>query len=149
MANIVLFERMMRSQIDRRISGIPKPPNSDLHFYWDLLFYLIDVSKNTQVLIFTNGQSYLCRFLSPPPLSLSLPNPLSLSLSLFIPYLVYSPTCFTCHHFIKIAGWFYVWLSFEHNKLIEEATLFHLRLHTIALETHQLYLLNGWAETPF
>jgi hypothetical protein len=54
MANIVLFEIMLLSQIKRRM--FETTLNSD-QFSWDLLFYLIDVSKNTQVLILNNGQN--------------------------------------------------------------------------------------------
>ncbi len=68
-----------------QLRNLRNPPNLDWQFYWDLLFFLIDVSRTTQVLIWTNGQINPCHF----PLS---KNATSLSLSLILS-LFFSPVC--------------------------------------------------------
>ncbi len=83
MVNIVLFKRMLLSQIYWGMFV-----NPDWQFSWDLLFYWFTSPKITRCgfrpmvkstnAIFSNDPRH---FLAPPPLSLSLPNPVSLCLS--------------------------------------------------------------------
>ncbi len=117
--SIVIFERMLQSQISWGISE-PPPPLIDSFLVFFVLF--VSVSKNTQVLISptvisTHVISSLnqCYF----SLSLSLSISLSLLLALFSVW-------FTCLKFHINTRQIWCLIIIHHNKLTELTALFHL-----------------------
>ncbi len=102
-------------------------PNLDWQFYWDLMFYFIDVSRNTQVLILTNGQNQPTPLLSfnQRPFSLSLILSLSVSLS---PLFALFPVMFYQSLFCLNTRRIWCPVIIDCNKLIWVTMLFHLRI---------------------